>query len=404
MIKEKKRSIIATRWFWILIAVVVWILVVLYLWEAEDSIDIQQTIVEAPLPLVSYEPVSIAPATARVSAYAEVQPRWSAELKAAVSGRVIQVTENALSGERVAKGTVLVTLEDSRYQAEKGAAQLAVKEARLELSRAKKNTEIEKKLFAQTGVKPPNDFALHLPQLEIAESALKLAQSRLVVARQQLSDATIRAPFSAFIAERNVSPGQMVNPGDSLLKLVDDRDFELVVGLSRTDWLLVKQPLAGAEAKILNQPGEVIGTAIVRSAGGFLDQKTRLYQIFLELKREKTGKILSGDFIRVQLPGVTVPKAINIPASAYTAEGFIWYLDTQNRLQRISPEVLFRSQERLIIKAPKTLSIERIAITPLASFLPGIKVNPMKIAHRLEQMWSLEGESSISTQPTSDVE
>ena len=84
--------------------------------------------------------------------------------------------------------------------------------------------------------------------------------------------------------------------------------------------------------------------------------------------------VLSGDFVRVLLPGVTVSDALDIPASALTQEGYVWHVDTDDRLQRIHPGVLFRRQDRVIVSAPEGGDTWRVARTPLVSFLPGRRV------------------------------
>ena len=65
---------------------------------------------------------------------------------------------------------------------------------------------------------------------------------------------------------------------------------------------------------------------------------------------------------------------MNIPASALTQEGYVWHVDGKERLQRVSPRVLFRRGDRIVIDAPEGADTWRIAVTPLASFLPGQKV------------------------------
>ena len=366
----------ARPWLWLLLALGIFVGVIFYLGAAEDSIDVQQIKTPPPVQLVSVEPLRVGAETVEVASFAEVRPRWAAELRAAVSGRVLKVTEQALTGERVDAGTLLVEIEHSRYRAELTAAEQALKQATLDLAMAEKATKVARRQFRQAGKTPPNDLALHLPQLEIAKSAVQAAEARLIASRQQLQDAQITAPFSGFITRRFVSPGQSVNVGESIVKLVDDTTFELTVELGPKDWRLLKQPLAGQQASVYSQDGEQIATATVRQAGGFLDETTRQYKVFLEVTDAAPEPLLSGDFVRVRLPGISVAAALNIPASALTQEGYIWHVDADNRLQRQSPRVLFRRQDRIIVESPAAHSDWQVVITPLASFLPGQSVRP----------------------------
>ena len=292
-------------------------------------------------------------------------------------GAVVEVLDSALAGERVDAGTTLVTIENSRYLAELAAAQLALDEAHLALWRAKNATLVAKREFERTKTKPPNDLALKLPQLGIAKSAVTAAEARVAAANRQLSDTTITAPFSGFVTERFVSPGQIVSAGDRIVRLADNTNFELTAELGRKDWLLLKRPLSGQTAKVLDQSDALVVQARIRRGGGFLDEATRQYKVFLEINEPES--VLSGDFLRVVLPGITVPVAMRIPASSLTQKGYIWYVDDDGRLQRTTPKVLFRRHDRIVIEAPQGLETLRIATTPLASFLPGQKVRAKKV-------------------------
>ncbi|WP_419913687.1 efflux RND transporter periplasmic adaptor subunit [Hoeflea sp.] len=374
--QERKTSPLR-RLIWIVTALVVLSAVVLFLMSAEDTVDVKQATAPPPLQQVSVETRPMGEETVEISAFAEVMPRWSAQLRAAVSGRVQDVMESALVGERVETGTALIAIEDSRYVAELRAAELALKQARLELRRAQNANILAEKEHERNNVAPANDLALRLPQLEIAQSAVTSAEARVAAAMQQLDDATVEAPFSGFVTQRLVSPGQTVNIGDPLVKLVDDRKFELTVEVSGRDWSLLRKPLAGRTADILDQNGMNIAKATVRKAGGFLDETTRQYKVFLEVDEPGAGTVLSGDFVQVVLPGITLPSVLNIPASALTKEGDVWFLDEEDRLQRMKPSVLFRRGNRIVIEPDGSAESWRVAVTPLVSFLPGQQVRPV---------------------------
>ncbi|MCZ4280690.1 efflux RND transporter periplasmic adaptor subunit [Kiloniella laminariae] len=362
------------RWLWIVISLITLFGVIFLLVMEEDTADITRTGTPAPLQLVSFEKVQTGPETLEITSFAEIRPRWSAELRAAVSGRIDKVHDNALAGEAVDKGTTLIEIENSRYVAELAAAELALKEAELELLKAKNANYIAQKEFERSSRKAPNDFALKIPQLEIAKQSVTSANARVRAARQQLEDTTILAPFPAFITRRFVSPGQMVNVGDQLLKLVDNTRFELEAEIGRREWNLLQKPFEGLEARITGQAGELIAQAKIRRGGGFLDEATRQYKIFLVIEETAPSKVLSGDFVKLSLPGITISEALDIPASSLTKDGYLWYLDSQDRLQRLEPLVLSRRDDRIIIQAPAGEHSWRFAITPLVSFLPGQKV------------------------------
>lgn len=76
--------------------------------------------------------------------------------------------------------------------------------------------------------------------LASATAALAKARNDEVLAKRQLADATIRAPFDGVVVARAVAPGQVVAPGTPLLALA--------TGLDR---LVVTVPLPAADAQRL---------------------------------------------------------------------------------------------------------------------------------------------------------
>jgi multidrug efflux system membrane fusion protein len=94
------------------------------------------------------------------------------------------------------------------------------------------------------------------------------------------------------------------------------------------------------------------------------------------VRETKDQPILSGDFLRVLLTGRVVEDTLSIPDTALTRTGHVWFVDQNNQLMRILPDILFRIADQIVIAAPKGSNRLRVAITPLASFLPGQRVAP----------------------------
>ena len=165
----------ARRRVWVAIALVTLGLVLGSLVLVEDTADVQVGTGLAPLISVSVSTVSAVDAVAEVTGFAEVRPRWDAELRAAVSGRVIVVHHAALAGSQVLAGAPLFQIEQTRYETSVASAELAVAQAELELLRAQNKTDVARRQFARDGITPPTELAIHLPELRIAERAVSSA-------------------------------------------------------------------------------------------------------------------------------------------------------------------------------------------------------------------------------------
>ncbi|NHF74514.1 efflux RND transporter periplasmic adaptor subunit [Paracoccus sp. 12-3] len=365
------------QWLWLAISVVILIGVVLVLLDIDDTVDVQPA-VQMPPPVVSV--ITVAPQTvqAEVSAFAEVRPRWDAELRASVTGRILTVHDAALAGTRVSRGDPLFSIEKSQYESAVASAEMELAQAQLELLRAGNDVRVARKQFEREGRKPPAELAIRLPQLRVAEKAVAVAQARLKAARQELAETEVTAPFSGFVVKRSASLGQSVSAGEPLAQLADDRQFELIVEISQADWELLEQPLTDRTAKLYHPDGRSLGEATIRGGGGFLNPKTRQIRLFLDVAGPR-GRILSGDLLRVVIPGRSIANTLTLPESVLTREGFVWLVDEGNLLQRISPKILFRADGTLTIASPDGAASLRVARNPLAYFLPGQAVTPQEV-------------------------
>ncbi len=363
------------RWLWIGVSLAILAVVVTLLFAAEDSADVTLAETSPPAPIVSVLEVLPAEAVATISVFAELRPQWDAEIRSAVSGRITKVHEAALAGGRVAAGTPLFSIEKTRYETAVAAAELSLEEAKLALWHAENGVTLARLQFERDGTEPPNELALKLPQLRIAERTLASAEAQLEAARRQLSDTEVTAPFSGFIVKRMASLGQTVSAGEPLLHLSDDRQYELIVEMSEADWALMDHPIAGKDATLFHRDGTPLGKARIRQAGGFLDKGTRQPRIFLAVTEPRNG-ILAGDFVRVEFAGRPIADTLSIPEAALSRAGHVWMVDADDLLVRLEPEILFRTGSTLVIAAPEGSGPWRIAKTPLASFLPGQRVTP----------------------------
>lgn len=363
------------RWLWIVLAISALLAAWTLVWEAEDTANVTERKAKTPAPLVSILEVSRASTTAQVATFAELRPRWDAEIRAAVSGQIIEVHEAALAGTRVDAGTPLFSIQSTPFETAVASAEVALEQSKLTLLQAQNQVTVARRQFERDGVDAPNDLALNIPQLRIAERDLKASEAQLRAARRQLEDTVVTAPFSGFVTERVASLGQTVAAGEALLHLSDDHQFELVAELNPSEWALLDHPIAGGEAQLFHRNGQPLGTARIRQGGGFLDPDTRQVRVFLDVSNENAA-ILSGDYLKVVLTGQSLDDTLTLPDAALTRAGHVWFVGAGNELLRHTPDILFRSDDRIVISPPETNGPWKVATSPLASFLPGQSVTP----------------------------
>ncbi len=139
----------------------------------------------------------------------EGQVRWlqRAELSTLVSGVVKRVA--VAPGDRVAKGDLLVQLDQGALRAEVDQAEAGLAFQRAALAEAERELERTRELYDRTLL---SDHDLELAKITFARirAAYQRAQAELTNARERLRYSAVRAPFKGVVLSRNVEPGQTV--------------------------------------------------------------------------------------------------------------------------------------------------------------------------------------------------
>jgi len=151
---------------------------------------------------VEVTPVAVTPLARGVSAVGNLRSQDSLILRSEISGRIRAI--GFAEGGRVSKGQVLVRLDDSVTRAE-------LQQAQANLSLARSQYQRARELSAQ-------GFISHQARDEAA-SQLQIQQAAVALAQARLAKTVITAPFDGLIGLRNLSVGDVLNPGDELVPL-----------------------------------------------------------------------------------------------------------------------------------------------------------------------------------------
>jgi membrane fusion protein (multidrug efflux system) len=247
-----------------------------------------------PPPLVETAQAELRPLESRVGATGTLIPPEAVTVTTEAAGRVAEIRFE--EGDRVAKGEVLVVLERRRQEARVREAEARVLQARREAAR---RTELYEKDFVSAG------------EVERSGAAREEAEAALSVAREDLEDRTIQAPFAGVTGRRLVSPGALLQPGTAItrLTLVETLDLRFDVPERRIGRVLLGQTVKAASPAY---PGETF-TGEVTFVGTELEQATRTLPVEATLPnpggRLKPGMFMSVDLIVGKRDALTVPEA-----------------------------------------------------------------------------------------------
>ncbi len=147
-----------------------------------------------------------------------------ARIRAEVSGAVLQTFVD--EGQRVSAGTVLGRIDDGTVRDAALSARSAVAQATVAAEQATRELERARTLSTAGAIAERDVETAQRANLG-AQAQLADARARLSSAEKNLRNTIIRAPFAGVIAERAVSPGDIVAPGAALFTVIDPHSLRL---------------------------------------------------------------------------------------------------------------------------------------------------------------------------------
>ncbi len=254
-----------------------------------------------------------------ISAAGEITPAEQVSVRPEVSGRIDKLPVDI--GDKIKKGDVLFTLDDTDLQTEKSQRQIEIEGAKLQVTTAQlmvEKSEINfnrnKDLFAQKLVSQEafdnNRIELDGARngLAIARNSLERAQAALRIVEDKLSKTKIIAPFDCTILTRPVSVGQAVsgasgvNSGTEVLTIADLSELLINAHINQAD---VTRMTVGQKVEI-----EVEAVAGLKLSGR-LDRIAPQATIKNGIKGFSTRIIVKNDERSGLRPGMTAN--LNIP-------------------------------------------------------------------------------------------
>jgi len=231
----------------------------------------------------------------KISVTGTLMPAESAMLSAQTSGLVKTISFK--EGERVAKGQLLVRLDDRQWlaQQQKLAAQLQT--AQRDLERKKQLAEI--KGISQAEV---DDAALLVASIEADKQELDV----------MIEYSVIRAPFNGQIGLRSGSPGAYLSAGDPVARLVQMDQLKLEFNVPERYATQVRKGQAVVFA-ISGDDATYQGTVYATEPA--ISETTRALRI-RALVPNRNGQLIAGAFAEVNLTLDNIPAALLLPAEA----------------------------------------------------------------------------------------
>ncbi|MBN1504052.1 MAG: efflux RND transporter periplasmic adaptor subunit [Candidatus Eisenbacteria bacterium] len=161
--------------------------------------------------------------TAVLNAGGYVTPRRKATVAAKITGKITQVLID--EGAQVEAGQVLARLEDveamAAYrasEAQRAVAAATVDDVDVRLANARRTLERARELHTRELVSKEalenaeTSAASYEAQATLARKSLRAAEQAVAIAKQNVENCIVRAPFAGVVVSKDAQPGEMVSP------------------------------------------------------------------------------------------------------------------------------------------------------------------------------------------------
>lgn len=225
-------------------------------------------------------------------------------------------------GDRVKKGDLLVTMDDSEYRYKELENEGKVLKAEADLSLALKTFARMENLYKE-GVVSGQDYDVAEADVELKEASLKSEQAILSFAQDELNDTRIHAPITGIVSEKFIDIGEYVTEGSTdLLNIIDIDPIKLEFTVPAKYFSYVK---IGQEVSVSVEayPDEEF-TGSVYYINPKIAIDTRRFRCYARI-RNPDGRLSPGFFVLTKLPVATHLNAVVIPEEALLSEEGVSY-------------------------------------------------------------------------------
>lgn len=384
------------KWFLPGVIVIIGAVLTYALYASREEPEQQQP--EEPTTLVETREVVRKKHRLDVQSSGVVKPARTAAITPQISGKIVSIHPDLVTGGIIEKGETLVRLEkdDYRIAVEQAAQALEQAEAKLAIERGRHEVaKDEWQAFEKGKAEKPGKsaaLALRKPQLKSAKSRVKTARSNLQKARLNLSRTKVKAPFDAIVQQEQAEIGQVAAPQSPIATLVGTNAFWVQASIPSKfiDDISIPQmaDTKGSEATIEYDLGQrtIQRTGRVKRLDGQLDPKGRMAKVLIRLedplgldkKSEQTDRtdrlpMLLNSYVDVEISGRRTKKLIEVPRKAVHNGDQVYVFSSNKTLQTKTIDIAWRRPETVLVKSGLEDG-DRIVTSPVANPIEGMSL------------------------------
>ena len=283
-----------------------------------------------------------------------VEPMETAEVRARLDGRVVEVPE---AGSEVSAGELLLEIESGPTAAELAAAESrrlaaldSLREAEDKLRRTLRRVEHDRGLFRDQALTQER-LDESLADLREVEARVTFLQSevplrvasldlRITELRAQRDGAQVRAAFDGVVYKTAAKRGQRVRSGDAIVWFADLKRLRVRVNVDQVDLGRVQ---LGQRVRITSNayPGRAWSARIEQLIPNVVKKESRFVAEALAQVEPPVAGLVPGMSVDIEVAIEAVSDALQIPSEAIFADerGSFVYRVAEDRVHRTRVEV-----------------------------------------------------------------
>ena|SRR5690606_12118060 len=283
---------------------------------------------ESPAVKVQIDEIEGSDRLGHVTASGKIESKNSADLSTRMMGYVTSL--NVKTGQKVSKGQLLVSLNNTDLRAKKAQTDASITQAMAAYNNAKKDFERFTVLFRQQSAsqKELDDITAFY---EMAKAGLEAAEQMGNEVMAQFPYTHITAPFSGVVTGTFVKEGDMANPGMPLVGIEGGSEFQVTAMVPESEIAYIENGMR-TEVLVKSLDKTLQGKVIEVSSSSRNTGGQYLVKIALE---EKDTSVLSGMYVNVVFPiegqpGTKGSTTVLVPKSALIDQGQLKGIYTVN--------------------------------------------------------------------------
>jgi len=268
----------------------------------------------------------------------------SATIRSQLTGSVISTS--AEQGQSVSKGTVLGRIDAFALQEAFMSAKSTLASAQTTFDIASRDYARQKKLL-DAGAIAPRDLEASQRTYTSAQAQVETARSQLANASKNLENTRIVAPFAGIVSQKNVSAGDVVQPGTALFTVVDPSSMRLDASVASNQLSAVR---VGTDVlfSVTGYPGQQFHGRVTR-VSPVVDPSTRQVMITVSIPNAgrhlvaglyADGRLSSETQNGIVVPATAIDTRMQRPAVVRLRKGVVERTDVQLGMRDLNAETV----------------------------------------------------------------